>query len=168
MRQLIALAALPCLAACVTASDKYPSLAIRDVERAQGRFEPAPATQFDVPEVAVPVTGSLADRLAALGSQSADAHQAFLASVPRAERAAASAAGNAIGSTAWATAQVALSDLDSARSETAIALADVDTLMVSRAVQAEDISAIEVVRQQIIAQVTEEDETLARLRARVR
>lgn len=167
MRQLIALAALPCLAACATASDRYPSLAIRDVERAEGRFEAAPASPLAVPEVAVPTTGSLSDRLAALGTQASRAHQSFLASAPRAERAAAAAAGDAIGTSAWATAQVALSDLDSARSQTAIALADLDTLMVSQAVQAEDVSAIEVVRQQVIAQVSEEDEMLARLRARV-
>lgn len=168
MRQFLALAALPCLAACATASDKYPSLAIRDVERAQGQFESAPGAPLDVPQVTSPVTGPLTERLAALGSQAEAAHRAFLASTPRAERAASAAFGDAIGTTAWANAQVALADLDSARSQTAIALADLDTLMVSSAVQAEDVSAIEVVRQQVIAQVTEEDETLARLRARVR
>lgn len=167
MRPLIALAALSCLAACSTASDKYPSLAIRDVERAQGRFEPAPATPLVVPEVAVPSAAPLPERLATLGSQAAAAHQAFLTAAPRAERAALAAEGDAIGTPVWAMAQVALSDLDAARSQTAIALADLDTLMVSRAVQAEDVSAIEAVRQQVIAKVTEEDETLARLRARV-
>ena len=168
MRQFLVLATLHCLAACATASDKYPSLAIRDVERAQGQFETVPAAPLDVPQITPPLTGPLAERLVTLGSQADAAHRAFLASAPRAERATAAAAGDAIGTTDWASAQVALSDLDSARSQTAIALADLDTLMVSSAVQAEDVSAIEVVRQQVIAQVTAEDETLARLRARVR
>jgi hypothetical protein len=168
MRLFLVLAALPCLAACATASDKYPSLAIRDVERAQGQFEPTPVKPLDIPAVTAPLSGPLGDRLVALGSQADAAHRAFLASVSKAERAAAAAAGDAIGTTTWASAQVALADLDSTRSQTAIALADLDTLMVSSAVQAEDVSAIEVVRQQVIVQVTAEDETLARLRAKVR
>lgn len=163
-----AIAALA-LTACATPSqDRYPSLAIRDVERAQGQFEPVPAAPLAVPPVAVPSSGPLADRLAALDAAATIAHRSFTSAAPRAERAAQAAAGAAIGSEAWATAQVALADLDSARSATAIALADLDTLMVAAAVQAEDIGAIEVVRQQVIAKVEQEDATLARLRARVR
>lgn len=164
----VALASSLTLAACATPGDRYPSLAIRDVERAQGQFEPTPATPLDVPVVATPATGPLAERLASLGAQATRAHEAFMASAPKAERAASAAAGDAIGTTAWASAQVALADLDSARSQTAIALADLDTLMVADAVQGQDVSAIEIVRQQVIAQVEAEDETLARLRARVR
>ena len=168
MRTFLALILPVCLAGCATASDQYPSLAIRDVERAAGRFEPAPPAPFPVPEVASPLSGSLTEQLAALGARARTAHAAFTASAPRAERAAAAAAGDAVGSPAWAAAQVALADLDSARSLTAVALAELDTLMVSRAVQAESLEAIEAVRQDVIAQVAAEDETLARLRARVR
>ena len=157
-----------CLAACTTSGDKYPSLAIRDVERAQGQFQPVPATPLDIPVVPTPASGPLADRLAALDSSAQASHKAFLASAPSARRLANAAAGAAIGSSAWASAQVALADLDSARSTTAIVLADLDTLMVATAVQAEDVSTIEVVRQQVLAQVGEEDETLGRLRAQVR
>ena len=162
----------PCLglAACATAGDKYPSLAVRDVERAQGRFEPAPVAPLDVPEIpaAAAAGGPLTQRLAALGSAAASSHQAFLARVPRAARLANAAAGSAIGSDAWASAQVALADLDSARSATAISLGELDAIMVGTAIQAQDASAIETVRQQVLAQVGEEDETLARLRAQVR
>lgn len=168
MRRHLILVALPALAACATSGDRYPSLAIRDVERAQGQFEPVASAPLAVPEVAVPAGGPLADRLAALGASADAAHRAFLASAPAATRRANAAAGAAIGSDAWATAQVALADLDSARSATAIALGDLDTLMVANAVQAQDVSAIEAVRQQVIAQVTEQDEVLARLRAQVR
>ncbi len=167
MRPLLALALLPCLAACATASDRYPSLAIRDVERAQGQFEPAPAAPLDVPEIPG-ASGSLTERIAALGAAAASSHQAFLASAPRAARLASAAAGSPIGSDAWASAQVALADLDSARSTTAIALGDLDSMMVGTAIQAQDVSAIELVRQKVLAQVGEEDETLARLRAQVR
>ena len=168
MRRSLILAALPCLAACATPDDKYPSLAIRDVERAQGRFEPVPTTPLYVPPVTAPLTGPLAERLAALGTQAAAAHRVFLGRAPTATRFANAAAGAMVGSDAWASAQVALADLDSARSTTAIALGDLDALMVGGAVQGEDISAIELVRQQVLAQIGEEDETLARLRAKVR
>ena len=168
MRRPLALAASLALAACATPSDKYPSLAIRDVERAQGQFEPTPATPLDVPEVPTAGSGSLTEQLAALGAAATASHQAFLASASRATRLAEAAAGAPIGSDAWASAQVALADLDSARSNTAIALGDLDALMVGTVIQAEDVSAIEVVRQQVLAQVGDEDDTLARLRARVR
>lgn len=168
MRRHLVFAALPALAACATGSDRYPSLAIRDVERAEGRFEPVASTPLAVPEVAVPTGGTVAERLAALGASADAAHRAFLSSAPTATRRANAASGAAIGSDAWASAQVALADLDSARSATAIALADLDTLMVANAVQARDVSAIELVRQQVIAQVSEEDAILARLRAQVR
>lgn len=168
MRYLPILAVIPCLAACATGSDRYPSLAIRDIERAEGRFEPAPSTPLAVPEIAVPATGPLAERLAALGAAADASHRAFLASSSAATRRATAAAGAAVGSDTWAAAQVALADLDSARSATAIALADLDALMVANAVQAQDVAAIEVIRQRVIAHVTQEDEMLARLRVNVR
>lgn len=159
---------IPSLAACATPRDKYPSLAIRDVERAQGRFEAAPAAPLVVPQVAMKGPGPISTRLGDLGAQAEAGHRAFLAGAPTAARLARAAAGSAIGSDAWASAQVALADLDSARSTTAIALAELDTLMVAGAVQAEDIAGIEAVRQRVLAQIGEEDEVLARLRARVR
>ena len=170
MRRLLALATLPPLAACATARDagRYPSLAIRDVERAQGQFTPVPATPLDVPPVDVAMAGSLPDHLAGLGAAADASHRAFLSAAPGAARLAGAAAGAAIGSDAWAAAQVALADLDSARSTTAIALGELDTLMVSRAVQGEDITAIEAVRQQVLAHIGEEDAALAGLRAKVR
>lgn len=168
MRRHLALASLSYLAACATPGDRYPSLAIRDVERAQGQFEPTPATPLEVPPVAPPMTGPVAQRLSALGAAATASHRAFLASAPTATRLANAAAGAEVGSPGWAAAQVALADLDSARSGTAIALGDLDALMVGTAIQGEDVTAIEVVRQQVLAQIGEEDETLARLRARVR
>lgn len=166
---ILPLACLGALAACATPTGaRYPSLAIRDVERAQGRFQPVPAAPLAVPEVGVPLAGPLAERVAALDEQAASAHRGFLAATPRAERLADAGSGTAIGSDAWASAQVALADLDSARSLTAVVLAELDMLMVARAVQAEDISAIEQVRQRVLALVGEEDATLERLRAQVR
>ena len=36
------------LAACATASEEYPSLAIRDVERAQGQFDTGEPARRDI------------------------------------------------------------------------------------------------------------------------
>lgn len=168
LARALALAAMPFLAACASTGERYPSLAIRDVERAQGQFEPAPASPLDVPRVPTGATGPLADRLKALTARAAASHQAFTDAAPAATRRAAAAAGMAVGSPAWAAAQVALADLDSARSNTAITLADLDTLHIAAAVQAEELAAIEAARQKVLALVSDEDALLARLRAQVR
>ncbi|MBL4717120.1 MAG: hypothetical protein JKZ02_01450, partial [Erythrobacter sp.] len=65
-------------------------------------------------------------------------------------------------------AQVALADLDSARSIAAIALGDLDILYTAATVQAEDATPIAAARMTVIALVAEEDDVLARLRAQVR
>ena len=156
------------LSACQTTPGEYPSLAVRDVERMEGRFEPPLPSQLDVPEVPTDYSGTLDQRLATLAENARAAHARFLAARPAASRLAAAAAGSTIGSDAWASAQVALSDLDSIRSDTAVALADLDILAVAAAVQAEERAAIDATRADVLAMVTEEDDTLAELRARVR
>ena len=157
------------LAGCAgTASERYPSLATRDVERAEGTFEPVPGRQLEVPQVPVTMPGSLDERLAALVEQARGAHAEFTGAVPAAERRVGAAAGSAIGSDSWATAQVALADLDSARSNAAIVLGELDTLYTAATVQAEDATAIVEARNTVIALVSEEDSVLERLRAQVR
>lgn len=168
MRRTLVLAALPAMAACASPGGDYPSLAIRDVERAQGQFEAAPAPPVEVPEIPTDASGPLTERLAALDSAAMAAHEAFLAKAPAATRTARAGADAAIASAAWAEAQVAVSDLDSARSNAAMALGDLDTLMVAHAVAGQDLTAIEAVRQKVLAMIGEEDEVLARLRTLIR
>ncbi|QKG69922.1 hypothetical protein [Erythrobacter mangrovi] len=161
--------ALVALAGCAgTGTGKYPSLAIRDIERVQGTFEPVATEQLDVPRVEVTYSGSLQERLSALVGQAEEAHRVFTAAVPEAEQRASAANDAEIGSEAWASAQVALAGLDSARSEVAAALGDLDILHAAGAVQAEDVSAIDAARGKVIALVNIEDATLERLRDRVR
>ncbi len=157
------------LAGCAsTASDRYPSLATRDVERAEGTFEPVETPALDVPAVEVEDAANLPERLAALVAQARSAHASFVEAVPAAERRVAAADGASVGTDSWAAAQVALADLDSARSTAAIALGDLDILFAAATVQAEDASAIAAAREAVIALVSEEDTVLERLRARVR
>lgn len=166
---LAAIAFVPALAACQTAPDgAYPSLAIRDVERAQGQLEPVPGDPIDVPPVEVPLDGPLDQRLAALVEQGRSAHARFTVAAPRASRLASAASNSGVGSDTWASAQVALADLDSIRSEAAIALADLDLLFIAASVEANGTAAIANARQTLLALIQEEDRTLADLRARVR
>lgn len=157
------------LAGCAsTGTGGYPSLAVRDVERVQGNFEPVPTQQLDVPAVEVDLSGGLEARLAALLTQARDAHAAFIAAQPAAERLVAAAGGSDVGSDSWAAAQVALADLDSARSIAAIALGDLDIIHAAASVQAGNAVGIDAARGQVIALVSEEDAVLERLRSRVR
>lgn len=157
------------VSACAgSASGEYPSLAIRDVERAEGNFEPVARQTLDVPEVGIDRTAPLGIQLSALLEQSRDAHASFIESQPAAEQRVASASGSGVGSDTWAAAQVALADLDSARSQAAIALGDLDILYTASAVQAEDIQSIATVRDQVVALISEEDAVLERLRAQIR
>lgn len=154
-------AASTVLGACAASGD-YPSLAQRPAERAQGTFttdaaEPAP------PSPALP-SADLAARLAELSRQAESAHGEFRRAAPSAERLARSA--GARGSDSWASAEVALSDLDSIRSRAAIALADLDTLWVDATLEGGPREAIGAVRSQVEALIADEDAALARLRGR--
>ena len=151
------------LAACATPSGEYPSLALRDAERVEGSFEPDTAQA--PPPAPSPPSADLLARLAQLRKAAASAHSEFLSGVPAAERLARAA--GSIGSDSWASAQVALAGLDSARSETAIALGDLDVLYIDATLAADQREAIGAARAEVVRLVGEEDETLARLRARL-
>lgn len=151
------------LCACAASSDRYPSLAIRDAERVEGTFEPdAAATPAPAP---APPSADLLARLAELRRDAASAHREFLAGVPAAERLAAAAGG--VGSDSWASAQVALSSLDGARSKAAVPLGHLDVLFIDATVAAEQREAIAEVREDVVRLIAEEDAVLARLRGRM-
>ena len=165
-RSALALTLASLLGACASTGGDYPSLAIRDAERAEGRFDTGEPARIDVPPVEVDLAGGLGARLAALVTAAEEAHREFAAVRPRARRLV-SAAGS-MGSDSWAAAQVALAELDSARSRAAVSLADLDMIYISARVAAEDAAAVEAARNQVIALVAEEDTELETLRARIR
>lgn len=156
------------LGGCASAEGRYPSLAIRDIERAQGQFEAGEPKRINVPPVEVDLAGGLEARLTSLVAMAEAAHSDFSEIVPRARQLASAASGSGIGSDSWAAAQVALAELDSARSRAAVPLGDIDMIYTSAKVAAQDTAAIETARDRVIALVSEEDATLARLRAQVR
>lgn len=147
------------LAGCASPG-RYPSLAIRDAERAAGTMQPAD------PEPSVPpaTPAETLDRIAALVAEGQAAHQAFLASAEKARGPARAAAGAAEGSERWAVAQVTLADLHANRSQTMIALAELDLLYVDAELAGGELERIAGARDQIAALVAIEDQTIETLR----
>jgi hypothetical protein len=162
VHRLAALAPALFLCACASTGD-YPSLAQRPVERAQGMF--APDTPEPAPAPPATPSADLVARLADLQRDAASLHAQFVQAAPAATRLAAAAGGT--GSDSWASAQVALADLDSLRSRVAVSLADLDALWVDSTVESGPRDAIGAARDSVQALVAQEDDVLARLRSRV-
>lgn len=169
------------LSACASAPDRaYPSLALRDAERATGQY-PQPAGDclvdseadapvrgaFDPvsPEPAPPPAPSLSrdlvERVAQLEAQARAADTDFEAALPAARAAARSLGG--VGSKSWGRAQVAYANLRSIRARTAIPLADLDTLVATRSVAGEPVEPIVAARDNVARLVEQQDAALAEL-----
>jgi hypothetical protein len=152
------------LGACATASDEYPSLAIRDAERVAGTMQPV------APEPYVPpaTPAAVLNRLDQLAGEAASAHQAFLAEAPRARGAVAAARGAGPGADSWAQAQVAVAGLEASRGKAMVALADLDRLYVDAAVEGTELDRIGAVRDRVAVQVDEQNATIESLSGSLR
>ena len=155
--------ALFALSACATARADYPSLAIRNEERAEGTFAVGESKRLDVPPVEA---GATAD-VAALLATARTAHARFTQLAPEARRRVGAAGARATASDAWGAAQVAVAELEAARSEVAILLGDLDALYIAQAVQAEANAELTAARDQVLGWIAEEDVVLAELGARL-
>ena len=161
------LAALALLPACASV-DSYPSLAQRPAERAYGS---APVSTPDSVTTPPPVApdGPLALRIAGAQQAAAEAHQRFAKGQPAAERL--TAGSPAPQSDGWSLAQVAVSELIAARTQTSGALADLDHMLVEAAEADPAAPALDMIgaaRERVGALVGEEDAMLARLAGRLR
>ena len=160
--QYLALAAMTSLlAACASESSRYPSLDIRPAERVQGTADPV--APIEIP--AQPVVSG--DTLANITGQAQAAHTDFLAATPRARELVESALGSDTGSNSWAAAQVALADLDSARSKAAISLGNLDILYTDAHLGNQGLQGIDAARKAVLEMLNEEDQILADLRAKM-
>jgi hypothetical protein len=155
---------LAALGACTTASPNYPSLALRDAERATGTFQPVPA----VPYVPPPTPAAVLGRLEQLAAQATSAHRAFQVDTPGVRTLVGAARGTEPGSEAWARAQVALAGLEADRSQAMIALADLDRLMVDATLEGAELERIVAVRDGVIAQIEAQDQVIGALLAELR
>jgi hypothetical protein len=159
MRFNRALLLVSLLAACATTEGEYPSLALRDAERATGSFEPVTAEPYIPPPTPAAVVGRL-DQLAA---EAASAHRAFIAEAPGVRSAVAAARGAAEGDESWSLAQVAVAGLEASRSRAMIALADLDRLYVDASLGGEELTRIAAARDTVAAQVDEQNATIETL-----
>lgn len=144
----------------------------KDPGRIAGSAEPAPA--LNIPPPPQPPSRELTTRLGQLVDQARAAHGRFTAAQGQAERATGAASGATPGSEAWSVASVALSALESARSDALVALAELDQRYGDASVAAIDrddpseADAISAARDQVDALVREEDAVLTQLRSRLR
>ncbi len=148
------------LSACASNGD-FPSLAIRDAERAEGQFtvdRPAPA-----PPLPEPLSADMSERLVQIVERARGAHADFTAALPAARRRIAAGRGAAVGTDARGDALVALADLESIRTRTAIPLADIDTLYTDEAVRGELREAVVDARGTVVDLIAQEDAALAEL-----
>lgn len=166
LRRSLLIACIAALGACASTQDDYPSLAIRDVERAEGQFEPVEVDPLDIPPVPVPAAadGNLASQLAALVASARRSHAAFEEAVPDTRNRVNEGAGAAVGSNSWGAAQIALAGLESARSDSAVVLGDLDTLHIAATLSAEERESITLARAEVLQLIAEEDEVLSILR----
>lgn len=164
---VLPLAQVLALTGCAAAKD-YPSLQRRPAERQTGSALPA-APEAPPPPPAPP-SAQLTTRLSQLVEQARAAHQRFAAKRDAAARMVAAGGASTPGSEGWATATVALSDLESARSDAMVALAELDQLYTARTVEGDQsaVAAIAAARDQVTALVGNEDDALAALRGRMR
>lgn len=159
---ILALSALP-LAACASDAGEYPSLARRPAERVSGE---APVVVPTPEPVATPdplVTGQLESLVVKARSADAKFHQRE----SRARALVGAAAGAAIASESWSVATIALSDLESARSDAMVALAELDTMYAATRIEAADASAIAAARESVMALVADQDKVIDALFARM-
>jgi len=169
---LLATAGACALLAGCTADGHYPSLAKRPAELvAEGRIARSalPVTPLPAPIEGLtrPLPADLPGRIAVLADEAGSARAKFAEARADATRAVGVAAGAGRGSDAWTAATVAVAELSSARSRTAVPLAELNELYVAQRVDGGDGQTIAAVRDQVTAWVADEDAVLADLVGRL-
>lgn len=126
-RPLLALAALPLIAACAADPTVYPSLAPRAIEKL-GFEEPAPP-----PPAPAQPDPTLDVRIATIVGKRTTAAQEFDRAAQVAVTKARAAKGAKVGSDRWIDAQTAIAELDALRGATADAIGALEDLAAQRA-----------------------------------
>ncbi len=117
------------LAACASPQGAYPSLAVRDAERATGTLQPPE------PYVPAPPSAAAMNDVEKLVEQAHGAFESYRDKLDGVRRAALAARGAEVGGDAWARASVAIAGLETERSRTMVPLADIDRMLVAAATE---------------------------------
>jgi hypothetical protein len=144
------------LVACAGGSSRYPSLALRDVER---RAIAAAEPSAPVPD---PVSLDTA-RIAALQQSAQDAFDRFARQQPAAAALVARARGQSAESDLRARALVALADLTALRSATFVPLGELDALAADTAAGFGETAPITAAQTAVLALIAEQDRSLGAL-----
>jgi hypothetical protein len=153
---LIVLPAFGLLTACAGDTGRYPSLAIRDAERVQGQYTPASS---DTPAAPIQPVAASTD-IAALVAQAEASHQRFTQAEAGARELVAGARGLTIESNERQLALIALSDLSSLRSDTAVNLGSLDLLAAQASTTFAPTEELAAARALVLDLVTAEDAAL--------
>ncbi|MDP3908142.1 hypothetical protein [Novosphingobium sp.] len=160
---LLIVASALTLGACANDLAEYPSLERRPAERVSGQIQPVVPSIQPGPAPAAGVLG----RLDSLVAQAQAADAKFRAREGQARNLASAASGAALGSENWAVASVALSQLESARSDAMVALAELDQYYAAARIEADDARAIAAARDTVMALVAEQDRVIGELGAQL-
>jgi hypothetical protein len=166
------------LGGCASASDKYPSLAIRDAERtgavpdatpeptstAPDRSNTPVASSAPVTREPTPLNTLSTSRIAQSRSLARREHGQFMRKLPAARRAVSAARGASQTSNAWGDAMVALADLDTHRSQTSVALGDLDAMLADSRVGLSALGSIAPAQREVAGMIRQQDRALASLR----
>lgn len=161
------LAAAPLALSACAASNDYPSLSLPASARIIANPPPKPTTPPPI------LSADLAGQLAAIVERARASHRRFTARHASAERSVASAAGSPRGGESWAVANIALSDLQAARSETLVALGELDMLSADVKVAAfasgnqANVDAADSAMREVSTLTDQEDTVIAGLRRRL-
>lgn len=151
------------LSACASDAASYPSLARRPVERVTGS---APVVEPS-PTVIPPANPQMLGRLDSLLADARAADHAFRDKQAAARSLISAAAGSAMGSEAWSVASVALSELESARSQTALPMAELDALYVQAVVDGQPAGEIAAARNTVQGLLSDESAVIDALKAKL-
>jgi len=146
------------LSGCAASSDKYPSLAIRDFEKAAQGSEGAPLPS------ATTLSNSTESALQDARKVAARRHASFNSALPDVRSKVAAARRGGQTSNAWSIAQIAIADLTSYRSQTAIALGNIDAILAKASADLVDVSPHLPIQGEVTGMLEQQDRTLAQLR----
>lgn len=152
---LVGLAALS-LAACAGSASRYPSLALRDVERQEGMARG--------PSIAVADPAPIDEaRINALRTSAQTAFDRFVRQRPTAAALVARGRGQGSESDARGRAMVALADLTALRSATFVPLSELDRMAAETAIDYGNTAPVAAAQAAVLALIAEQDRSLGEL-----
>ena len=152
------------LAGCARDAQSYPSLARRPIERTSADRPVAPASEAPP----APLTAEVLAQADSLLAQAEAADRRFRQLQASASRTVNAAAGATRGSEAWSVGTVALSQLESSRSDLFMAMASLDELYARSVIERRAVEPLAAVRARVQALIDSENQVIRQLGSQLR